>query len=298
MRILIADDDPMSARLLERTLIRQDHEVVLVTDGPSAMKALLAPDGPRMAILDWMMPGADGLTVCRALRQREEHYVYVIILTARGNREDIVMGLDSGADDFLTKPFDPEELRSRLRSGRRVLELQERLLEAQAELRVLATRDELTGLWNRRRVTEQLGGELKRARYDSRPVCVAMVDVDNFKKINDLYGHPVGDVVLREVAARMKGAIRDYDSIGRYGGEEFLVVLPGVDSVDGLIVAERIRLAVGAHPIQTSDGPLEVCVSIGLSFAYPGGMGEDESIRVADEALYRAKSQGRNRVAL
>lgn len=298
MRILIADDDPVSSKLLERTLIRLGHEVVVMADGPQAVTALLAPDGPRMAILDWMMPGADGLAVCRVIRQRPAPYIYLILLTARDRREDLVAGLDSGADDFLTKPFDLDELRSRLRSGTRVLELQEGLLKAQAALSVLATRDDLTGLWNRRMIVEHLDRELRRAAHEKRPVAIAMADVDEFKRINDMHGHPVGDVVLRQVAARMQLALRDYDSIGRYGGEEFLVVLPGCDAETGVAAAERVRTSVAAEPVASAGGPLLVRVSIGVAWTDPAGLDGAELIKSADEALYRAKTAGRNRVGL
>jgi diguanylate cyclase (GGDEF)-like protein len=298
MRILIADDDPVSRRMLERILIRLGHEVIAVPDGPEAVQALQAPDGPRMAILDWMMPGADGLSVCRILRQREGPYLYLILLTARDRREDMVAGLDAGADDFLTKPLDADELRSRLRSGARVLALQEGLLEAQDALRLLAAQDELTGLWNRRRITEQLEIEWRRARHEKRPLGVAVVDVDKFKLVNDTHGHAIGDQVLKEVARRMRLSIREYDAIGRYGGEEFLLVLPGCDADAGAQVAERVRMAVAAEPVPTDAGPLSIRVSIGVAWTPPAGVEPLALIRLADEALYRAKSGGRDRVAL
>ena len=298
MRILIADDDRVSSKILERALIRLGHEVVVVADGPQAMSALLAPDCPQMAILDWMMPGADGLEVCRAIRERPTPYVYLILLTARDRHEDLVAGLDSGADDFLTKPFNIDELRSRVRSGVRVLELQQGLLDAHDELSVLATRDHLTGLWNRRMIVEHLIRELPRAAHEKRPLAIAIADVDAFKSINDMHGHPVGDVVLHEVAARMQLVLRGYDTVGRYGGEEFLVVLPGCDGDTGMAAAERVRTSVANGPVASSGGPLDVRVSIGVAWTDPGMVNYTDLIKCADEALYRAKTTGRNRVGL
>jgi diguanylate cyclase (GGDEF)-like protein len=298
VRILIADDDPVSSKMLERALIRFGHEIVVVHDGPQAISALLAPDCPRMAILDWMMPGADGLEVCRTIRQQATSYVYLILLTARDRHEDLVAGLDSGADDFLTKPFNLDELRSRLRSGTRVLELQEGLLNAQEALSELATRDHLTGLWNRRMIVEHLIRELPRAANEKRPLAIALADVDEFKRINDTHGHPAGDVVLHEVAARMKLVLREYDTVGRYGGEEFLVVLPGCNAETGLAAAERVRTSVASGPVASDDGPLDVRVSIGVAWTDPGKVNCEDLIKSADEALYRAKTTGRNRVGL
>jgi len=298
MRILIADDDPISRRLLERTLVRLGHEVEAVNDGPDAVTALLQPDGPRMAILDWMMPGADGTVVCRVVRQREGPYVYIILLTSRDRREDVVAGLDSGADDFLIKPFDAVELRARLRSGARVLELQEGMLRAQEALRVQATSDELTGLSNRRVILHQLDRELRRARHDSKPLAVAVADIDLFKQTNDRYGHPAGDAVLRQVARCMQLELREYDAIGRFGGEEFLFVLPGCDTEDAMFAMERVRARVALTPAHWDGALIPITISIGVSCTQPGELSASAMIESADEALYRAKAGGRNRIEI
>jgi diguanylate cyclase (GGDEF)-like protein len=298
VRILIADDDPVPRRLLEHTLVRLGHEVEVVSDGPDAVTALLKPDAPRMAILDWEMPGADGLVVCRVVRQRTGPYIYVILLTSRDRPEDVVAGLDSGADDFLTKPFDASELRARLRSGGRVLELEEGLLRAQEALRVHATSDDLTGLSNRRVVLEQLDRELRRARHDKKPLSVAMADLDHFKAINDQHGHPAGDAVLRQVARCMQLELREYDGIGRYGGEEFLFVLPGCDADAALVAMERVRTRAAATPAHWEGQLLPVTLSIGVAWTDPDGLTAAGLTLAADEALYRAKAGGRNRVEM
>jgi len=298
MRILIADDEAMSRTLLQATLKRLGHEVVAVADGTAAIAALLAPDAPRLAILDWMMPGASGLEVCREIRQRAEAYVYVVLLTARDSAEDLVTGLDAGADDFLTKPFNAGELRARLRSGARVIDLQTNLLEAQEALKFQATVDHLTGLWNRRMIMEQLDRELNRARHEVRPLALALVDIDRFKSVNDTYGHGIGDVVLQSTAVALKSQLRQYDFVGRYGGEEFLILLPGCDAAAGRLVAERVRACVASQPAAVGNGTIPVSVSIGLAVTDIGGLVASTLIEAADAALYVAKANGRNRVEL
>ena len=296
MRILIADDDRASRTLLKTTLKKLGHEVVDVDDGNKAMGVLLDPDGPRLAILDWMMPGADGPTVCATIRQRATAYVYVILLTARDRQADMVEGLGAGADDFLTKPLDVIDLTARLRSGERVIELQQRLLESQAALQHEATHDRLTGLWNRGTVVDHLEGELNRTRREGASLSALLVDIDHFKRINDTYGHAAGDQVLCDISRRIRSQLRAYDAAGRYGGEEFLVVLPGADAADARAVAERIRDSVQGTPVTGESFSHAVSVSIGVACTDAVGFELSALIRVADEALYRAKAGGRNRV--
>lgn len=296
MKILIADDDAVSRRLLESTLQRLGHEVVAVSDGSAALAALLKPDGPQLAILDWMMPGADGLTVCRTVRQRPTPYVYVIVLTGRHRRDDMVAALDAGVDDFLTKPFDSLELRARLRSGERVLDLQEGLLRAQEKLRLQATHDGLTGLWNRSMMLDQLELELSRAERDHRPLSIVMIDLDRFKHINDTHGHAAGDAVLRTAAERMRSVLRAYDGLARYGGEEFMLLLPGCDTTAALDIAERARETMALEPARSGDIELPITISLGIASAVDAGWDAASLIAAADEALYRAKARGRNRV--
>lgn len=296
MRILIADDESVSRMLLQRTLERLGHEVVAVSDGTAAIAALLAPDSPRLAILDWMMPGADGLTVCREVRQRAESYLYLILLTSRESADDMVTGLDAGADDFLRKPFNQSEMRARLRSGIRVLDLQAGLLAAQEALRQYATLDHLTGLWNRRMILEQLDREVNRVKRDKRTLTIAMLDIDKFKDVNDRYGHATGDAVLRNVAAAIRTQLRDYDFVGRYGGEEFILLLPGCEASDGWVIANRVRTKISSEPVRHGEFVIPVTVSLGVVSTESVGVNASDLIEAADAAVYRAKANGRDRV--
>jgi diguanylate cyclase (GGDEF)-like protein len=271
----------------------------MARDGNEAWKALEVADGPRLAILDWMMPGLNGVDVCRAVRAADrEPYVYILLLTARTDSQDLVEGMEAGADDYLTKPFQAHELRVRLRAGRRVLELQEQLLAAREALRDQATHDGLTGLLNRCSILEILGKELSRAVRASQPLSLLMVDLDRFKQVNDTHGHLAGDAVLREAAGRMQSTVRNYDSVGRYGGEEFLIVLPGCDGARARSQAERIREAVAAPQLSAGSLKLTVTCSIGVaSRLLPAEEDADALLREADLALYQAKDGGRNQVA-
>jgi two-component system, cell cycle response regulator len=294
MKILIADDDPVARRLLERTLQRLGHEVIAVTEGTVALDMLLDPAGPRMAILDWMMPGLDGLAVCRAVREREAPYVYLILLTARDGNDDVVAGLIAEADDYLTKPFDVRELNARIQSGERILELEAKLLNAEKDLRHEATHDRLTGLWNRGMVFDDLERTVKRVRRTGEHLTVALADVDHFKAVNDTYGHGAGDRVLRETAHRIRASLRDGDAVGRYGGEEFLIVLASRDSEGQVAALNRVCLAVSHTPIDVGRAQINVTLSVGAArFVTP--MPDAASvISAADEALYCAKAEGRN----
>jgi diguanylate cyclase (GGDEF)-like protein len=296
VKILIADDDPVSRRLLEATLVRLGHEVVQVSDGLQAVETVLQPDGPRFVILDWVMPGADGITACKTIRQRSVSYIYIVLLTTRDRREDMIQVFDAEADDFLTKPFDSLELGARLRSGERVLGLQEQLIAAHEALRHEATHDRLTGLWNRGRILDQLGRELTRCRREHRPLSLLIADIDHFKAANDTHGHQLGDEVLREVGVRMQAICGERDCIGRYGGEEFLIVLPGCDAVKAMDVAEKMRQAVARDPVFALRAQVPATVSIGVASTDRAEEQPAVIIHAADEALYRAKAAGRNRV--
>lgn len=300
MRILIADDETMSRRLLQKTMERAGYEVTAVEDGRHAAEELCKPDGPKLALLDWMMPELDGPGVCREVRKKKEHsYVYMILLTSKEKKENVVAGLESGADDYLTKPFHPEELKARLRTGARILDLEDRLIEAREEMRFQATHDALTGIWNRSVIMEFLGRELARSQREAKCTAVLLGDLDHFKNVNDTYGHVAGDEVLKETARRLQSSVRPYDFVGRYGGEEFLVILSNCDPAHGPNRAEQIRRNIAEHPIQTSAGPIPVTMSLGLLLSQGWDYGQaKELLQEVDAALYAAKGAGRNCVRL
>jgi two-component system cell cycle response regulator len=298
MKILVADDDPMSRRLLEKPLRQWGYDVLIAYNGTEAWECLQKEDAPQIAILDWMMPGLTGPEVCRRLRKQEStHYTYILLLTSRKQREDLIEGMEAGADDYITKPFDRNELKVRLGPGRRIVELQDALLSAQEALREQATTDFLTALWNRRTILEILDRELARAGRDPFPVGIVLADLDRFKSINDTRGHIVGDGVLREAARRMRASSREYDSLGRYGGEEFLLILPGCDGAAAQCQAERMRLEIESSPVELPEGELQVTCSFGVTSVPEGVQASAQVVlRTADIALYQAKEQGRNRV--
>jgi diguanylate cyclase (GGDEF)-like protein len=300
MKILIADDEIVSRRRLQALLTTWGHEVVSAEDGSAAFDSLKAPDAPRIVLLDWMMPGMNGVDVCRAIRsERPEPYTYMLLLTAKDAKEHIVEGLESGADDYLVKPWDSDELKARLRTGQRILQLEDHLVEARETMRFKATHDHLTFLLNRGAIVDLLERELVRTLREKGCTIVILGDLDHFKSINDTYGHLVGDEVLREAARRLLGSVRSYDFVGRYGGEEFLLVLNNCDTSQAVQRAEEIRKGIAGLPIQTARGPLTLTMSMGvLSSKEWNQCGPAEILCQVDAALYRAKASGRNRSEL
>jgi two-component system cell cycle response regulator len=300
MQILVADDDPVSRKMLQCLAPKWGYEVIAVPDGEAAWQHLRAETGPRLAILDWTMPGMDGARVCRQLRaQVHDRYVYVLLVSARSQSADVIQGMNAGADDYVCKPFQAAELRARLRAGRRVIELQEQLLKAHEALRQQALRDGLTGLWNRVAIFDLLRAELSRASRVLGPVTVLMADVDNFKEINDRHGHLAGDEILRGVAKRMRASVRSHDAAGRYGGEKFLLILPGSELNTGYRQAERIRASIAAEQFSAGGHSLAITCSFGVACTnQPDASQADSLVKRADEALYAAKRNGRNRVEM
>jgi two-component system cell cycle response regulator len=296
VKILIADDETISRRLLEKILQRAGYDVLAVENGRLAADQLCRPDGPRLALLDWMMPGLDGPGVCGVVRgDRKLSYVYMILLSSKESKQDIVQGLQSGADDYLIKPCDAEELKARLRSGLRILQLEDKLVEAREDMRFKATHDSLTCLFNRGVILDLLGRELSRTRREQGCTTMLLGDVDHFKNINDTKGHAVGDEVLKEIARRLVSSVRSYDFVGRYGGEEFLIVLNNCPASFAFPRAEQIRKAIGDRPVQTTRGPVDVTMSLGiLASSDWGNRPVEELLNETDTALYAAKASGRN----
>ncbi|MGC8605009.1 MAG: GGDEF domain-containing response regulator [Desulfomonilaceae bacterium] len=294
----MAEDDIITRRLLEAQLKKWGHEVVACSDGQEAWEQLNKTGSPKLVVLDWMMPGMDGLTLSRKMREMEtKPYTYIILLTARSRKEDIIEGLEAGADDYITKPFEPQELRVRIRAATRIVQLQEDLLKALEKSEFQASHDALTGLWNRYAILSVLKKELARGYRETKPVGVVMADIDHFKKINDTYGHLVGDEVLRQASTRLASSLRPYDTVGRYGGEEFLIVLPGCSIQDALSIAQRLKESFENNKIVRAENFTNVSLSFGVVVVNAKESQDiDIVIGLADEALYRAKNLGRNRV--
>ncbi len=298
MKILIADDDVASRLVLAGVLQKFGHEVEMTVDGIQAWMAMQRPDAPRLAVLDWEMPGLSGVDVCRRVRALQSDCPpHIIILTSKGEKADIVAGLEAGADDYLAKPFDPNELRARIDVGRRLVELQARLAEARNALAYEAMHDPLTGVLNRRAFAEVLSREVARERRHGHGLAVGMCDVDKFKHINDTYGHRVGDEVLLELVRRIESSLREHDVLGRMGGDEFAMITGHVRPGAAIVPYERARAAVADSPVVTSAGNMSVAISIGVKIREADEI-EDELLGAADAALYRAKNEGGNRVFL
>lgn len=304
-RVLVADDDPLTRRLLEQSLPEWGFHVSAVANGAEAWAVMNSSDRPHLAILDWMMPELDGIDLCRRIRsESNEPYLYVIMMTGRDSSDDLVHALEAGADDFVSKPLSMPQLRARLGTARRILDLQRQLIASREAQKFRATFDALTDIRNRSSILELLETEINRAIRTGQTLSIALADVDHFKSINDTLGHQTGDIVLREVASRLEGALRSYDAVGRYGGEEFLLVFPTIDPQTGLMVAERARAAVARPLPDESLHDLRITVSIGVAglcvVADTGTPEEraDTLLRAADKALYEAKTQGRNRSIL
>ncbi|KAA3614014.1 MAG: diguanylate cyclase [Calditrichaeota bacterium] len=300
MKILIADDDKYLNKLLQMRLSNWGYNVIAVNNGREAMNILLEEDGPKLAILDWMMPEMDGINVCKEIRSKAgENYIYIILLTARDQMSDFLEGMEAGADDFMTKPFKDQELRARLRAGLRILDLQDDLVTARDAIQYQANHDPLTGRWTRAAIFEILEKEICRSVREDSVISVMMIDLDHFKDVNDQFGHLAGDEVLRETVKRLQNSLRPYDSIGRYGGEEFLVVLPGCKEKDATHLAERMRDAISKEPILLGENEITITCSIGISMWQSGRpVLSMDIIEKADKALYKAKNAGRNKVEI
>jgi two-component system chemotaxis response regulator CheY len=299
MKIMIAEDDAAMRRLLTMALRGLGHAVQEAGDGLAAWEHWQR-EGHSLVITDWNMPGLDGPELIQRIRaRRADNYTYIILLTSRDNKVDVVAGLEAGADDYLTKPFDPHELRARLGVGERIRSLESRLKLALERQEELASHDSLTNLSNRRALYEQAEAELARMRREGKAVGLVLADLDHFKAVNDTRGHLVGDQALRFVADRLTQVKRPYDLVGRWGGEEFLLVLPGAGLADTCSVAERLRSDVAGTSFVAQDGTeLELSISAGVTSTsvHAESVTLASLLQQAEEMLYRAKRDGRNRV--
>jgi len=297
MKILVAEDDPGSRRLVTVRLSTAGHEVVEAKDGQSAWE-LFQHEHFQMVITDWMMPRLDGPGLIQKIRSSgHQNYTYIIMLTAIDDKPKVVMGLESGADEYLTKPFDNKELLARVASGERILKLEEQLIEARHQMEALAMQDVLTGMLNRRAIEEHARTELDLAKRKERPLSIILLDIDHFKAINDQYGHSVGDQTLRHMSEILTKNLRQYDRIGRWGGEEFIVILPDTEISEAITVAERMRIATAETKLSLEQGgDYTVQISLGVACASGSYPTLIKLVDAADQALYKAKQTGRNRV--
>jgi len=295
MKILVADDSSLYRNVVCSLLDGWGYEVVPASDGYEARSVLESEDAPRLAILECVMPGLSGLELCELIRNRKQSYVYAILLSANGEQSDVMRGFEVGADDYLCKPFQEFELRARLKVGERIIQAHDELIDARDALKFEATHDSLVGLWNRRAIMNLLGKEVNRAKRLHAPLSLFLADLDRFKDVNDTHGHLIGDEVLRTTAARIAGAVREYEHVGRFGGEEFLVVLPDCNVELARQLADRARQRVREEPVVTAPVQVEVTMSVGVS-QWRSGQEICEFLHQADLALYRAKHNGRDRV--
>lgn len=296
---LVVDDSAVYRKLIGDHLRSWGFGVTLAETGSEAWRILEQPDAPKLVLLDWVLPDLDGIEICQRIRQAGSSgpYVYVILLTSNEGRQNMLDAMQAGADDYLAKPFDELELKARLLVGKRILDLQEELVSARESMRHAATHDSLTGLMNRGEIVGMLQRELERARRDHKPVGVLLGDVDHFKSVNDTLGHLFGDEALREIGRRLRKQLRVYDGVGRYGGEEFLMVLPNCDLPNTLLRANELREIVGSTPVVYSGEERLITMSMGVAISACDGKTEVEALlHQADAGLYVAKENGRNRI--
>lgn len=297
MKILVAEDEMINRKLVQKSLLAAGYEVVEAEDGLAAWK-LFQQESFQLVITDWMMPGISGPELIHRIRESgRDHYTYILLLTAMDDKENVVTGLESGADEYLTKPFHNRELIARVSSGVRILKLEEQLLHARQQMEMLAMHDGLTGLFNRRAIEEYAEAEFQMAGRKERLLSVILLDIDHFKNVNDQHGHKVGDTTLQHVAKILSDGIRNYDRVGRWGGEEFILILPETQIQDAVVVAERLRTKMAGTSIPL-DNELYLSVHISLGVACANGQFSSlaKLIDAADQALYQAKQSGRNRV--
>jgi diguanylate cyclase (GGDEF)-like protein len=290
MRILLVEDSAIERHQISSYLQDLGLDLIVAENGTDAWEVLRGPDAPTLALLDWILPGIDGIELCRRIRTLGSNgtYVYTVMLTAKDRKQNLLTAMEAGADDYLAKPVDLSELKARILVGKRILDLQQ-------SLRFAATHDFLTGLLNRAEILASLERELSRSQREDKPAGIILADLDHFKEINDTLGHAAGDAVLKEGARRLKSDLRIYDVVGRYGGEEFLLVLPGCDLRIATRRADEIRRLVAKDSIATPAGAVPVTVSMGVAVTNSTpDLTVESLLQHADGALYRAKRAGRN----
>jgi len=297
--VLIADDDRVTREYVGGLLRGNGMVVEIAEDGKAAVDRV-GRGGVDIVLLDILMPGLNGIDCCRLIKtMTQDTFVPVILVTAKSDADSRVEGLRIGADDYVSKPFDERELLARIGNMLRIKRMHDQVNHAKERLQKLAVRDELTGLYNYRYLHTRLQEEFKRAERYRDPLACAMIDIDHFKSFNDSFGHDVGDVVLAEVAERLRRAVREIDVVARYGGEEFLLVLPSTHFSGALTVADRVWRSVGDEPLRHGDHEHHLTISVGVAL-YPSRdvKTKDQLIKAADKALSQAKKDGRNRICV
>jgi diguanylate cyclase (GGDEF)-like protein len=297
--ILIAEDNPVARRLLEKNLTKSGHKVVSAQNGREAYDLFKKTFFP-IVLTDWMMPEMDGVALCHAIRKHpSKNYVYIIFLTSKDAKDDIIVALNAGADDYLTKPFHQSELIARLKTGKRILNLERSLKSANEEIRLLSIVDPLTGCLNRGHLMTRLPEELSRAKRYDHPLSLIMCDIDHFKMVNDRYGHLVGDTALVNFAATLNKMVRrDIDWVARYGGEEFIIALSETNHGGAMALAERVREQLEKQTMLVEGHNIHITASFGVSTFDPSHHNNPSTpeglLKTADECLYLAKKDGRN----
>src|SRR5208283_129226 len=289
MQALVVDDSAVYRKLIGDYLRSWGFGVTLAVNGTEAWRILEQPDSPKLALLDWVLPDLDGIELCKRIRKADPSrpYVYVILLTSNEGRQNMLEAMHAGADDYLVKPFDEMELKARLLVGKRILDLQDELVSARESMRHAATHDNLTGLMNRGEILSMLERELERGRRERKPVGVILGDIDHFKNVNDTLGHLFGDEALREVGRRLCAQLRVYDGVGRYGGEEFLMVLPNCDLPNAVQRANALREVIAATPVVSCGEERLITMSMGVAVSVCEGRNEVEALlNQADAGLY------------
>jgi two-component system cell cycle response regulator len=295
-RVLVAENDPEVRLQMQNWLQGWGYQVLIAMNGPEAWEILQQERPPELVIMNRIMPDIEGVELSRRLRhEQRDYYHYILLITDTCAKRDIGHALESGADDYLMKPFGRDDLRARLTVASRILSLQDHLIQAREGLLDQATKDALTGVWNRPALLELFQRELDRASRVNTSTGLLILDLDHFKAVNDTYGHLTGDLALKETARRLKCAVRSYDLVGRYGGEEFLIVFPDCSREQLCRIAENVRLAVGSKPVLVGTVEIPISLSIGAVSVAAEGRSAGNMLAVADVALYQAKNTGRNR---
>lgn len=292
MKIILVEDSPVEQRHISGFLEDWGLEFITVSNGAEAWELLQTADAPTLALLDWMLPGLDGIELCRRIRTLGTNgiYIYTVMLTAKDRKANLLTAMEAGADDYLAKPVDASELRARILVGKRILELQD-------SLRFAATHDFLTHILNRGEILASIKREVSRSERENKPTAIILADLDHFKQVNDTYGHATGDAVLKEVAQRLQSDLREYDLVGRYGGEEFLLILPNCPLETAVRRANEIRCLVSEKPASAAESTVSVTISMGVTAtSSPHTLSVENLLQQADLALYSAKNNGRDRV--